>query len=286
MEGCNHGLCVEAQVADRGRRRSAVESGADLFVLYPKRQRFVRLEFHAASFYPRSMSDVIDPQTLASALEMVRSGQGVSLGSIGGKYGKSLACRAGQFWIDELDEGQSFEREITEEQAMQQLANNPHVVRELLASPIWRQFFEAWVEGARAQAKVALDATIGLPGYAEQFRFVYDAILAWPEQRPSPALREQLKSFVAGGMTLHPLRAAAYALDESAATKKALEYLTALGEMTGWSRSLYQHRADYHERLGNLQAALDDCLLEHKFHGTHDMPARIQKLRAALRVES
>ena len=206
--------------------------------------------------------------------------------SSSGRYTKSLACRSGQFWLDEFDEGQRFDRAITEEQALQQLADHPDVVRELLARPIWQQFFQAWVEGDRAQAKVALDATFGLPGHAEQFRFVYDAVLAWPAQRPSPALREQLRSFVEGGRVLQPLSASVHALDETTAAKVTLEYLTALGEMTGWSRSLYRHRADCHERLGNLQAALDDCLLEHKLHSSYDMPARIQKLRATLRSKS
>jgi hypothetical protein len=228
------------------------------------------------------MSDVIDSQAQVRALEMIRAGEGVSLGSVGGKYERSLVCRFGQFWIEELDEGQSFDREITEQQAIEALAKNPDAVRALLARPLWRHFFQVLVEGDRTQAKAALDATVGLPGYAEQFRFVYDAFLAWPEQRPSPQLREQLKSFAEGGMALHPLRAGAYASDDAAATKMSLEYLTALGEMTGWSRSLYQHRADYYERLGNLQAALDDCLLEKKFHSNQQMVARIQKLRAAL----
>jgi len=230
------------------------------------------------------MSDLIDSQARARALEMIRAGEGVSLGAVGGKYAKSLVCRSGQFWIEERDEGQSFDCQLTEQQAIEALAKNPDAVRALLARPLWRHFFQVLVEGDRLQAKAALDATLGLPGDAEQFRFVYDAFLAWPEQRPSPQLREQLRSFAERGMALHPLRAAAYAPDDTAVTHKSLEYLTALGEMTGWSRSLYQHRADCYERLGNLQAALDDCLLEQKFYGSPQMAARIQKLRAALKT--
>lgn len=228
------------------------------------------------------MGDVIDSQALARALEMIRAGEGVSLGSVGGKYSKSLVGRSGQFWLEELDEGQRFDCELTEQQAIEALAKVPDGVPELLARPAWRHFFRVLVAGERAQAKAALDATVGLPGYAEQFRFVYEAFLAWPEQRPSPQLRQQLRSFVEGGMALHPLRAAAYAPEDTAATHKSLEYLTALGEMTGWSRSLYQYRADCYERLGNLQAALDDCLLEKKFYGSPEMAVRIRKLRAAL----
>lgn len=230
------------------------------------------------------MSDLSDAEARARALTMVRAGEGVSLGSVSARYAQTLVCRSGKFWIEELDEGQSFDREITEQQAIQAIADNPDAVRELLARPLWQHFFRTLVEGDRLQAKAALDATVGLPGDAAPFRFVYDAFLAWPEQRPSSKLREELKSFVDGGLALHPLRAAAYAPDDTAATQKSLEYLTALGEMTGWSRSLYQHRAEYYERLGNLQAALDDCLLEKKFYGTHGVATRIQKLRAALRV--
>lgn len=231
------------------------------------------------------MSDVIDSAARARALEMVRAGESVSLGSVGGKYSKSLVGRAGQFWIEELDEGQSFEHEITEQQAFEALVQEPDAVRVLLARPVWQHFFRVLVEGNRAQAKAALDATVGLPGHAEKFRFVYDAFLAWPEQRPSAQLREQLRALVAGGLTLHPLRACAYAPDDTAATHKALEYLTALGEMTSWSCSLYLHRADCYERLGNLEAALDDCLLEKKFYGGQQAAARIQELRAALRQQ-
>ena len=226
------------------------------------------------------MSDVIDSQARARALEMVRAGESVSLGSVGGKYSMTLVCRSGQFWLEELDEGQRFDREISEQQAMEALTDNPDDVRALLSRPLWRHFFQTFRDGTRTQAKAALDATIGVPGYAAQFRFVYDAVLAWPEQRPSPQLKEQLKSFVEGGMALHPLRAAAFEPEDTAATKKSLEYFTALGEMTGWSRALYQHRADCHERLGNLQAALDDILLEQKFYGNQQQ--RIRQLRAAL----
>lgn len=230
------------------------------------------------------MSDGIDPRVLARALEMVRAGEGVSLGSVGGKYSQLLVCRSGRFWIEELDEGQSFGREISEQQAIEALAKIPDALPALLARPAWRDFFRVLVEGDRTQARTALDATVGLPGDAEQFRFVYEAFLAWPEQRPSPRLREQLKSLAEGGMALHPLRAAAYAPEDTAAIHKSLEYLTALGEMTGWSRYLYQYRADCYERLGDLQAALDDCLLEKKYHGTQQMVARIQRLRAALKT--
>lgn len=235
--------------------------------------------------YLHCMSGVIDERGLARALEMVRAGDGVSLGSVGGKYDKGLVCRSGQFWIEEFDEGQSFDREITEEQARQELAKKPEVVRMLLARPLWRAFFRALIEGERGQAKAALDATGGQPHRGEQFRFVYEAFLAWPEQRPSPALREQLKSFVEEGMALHPLRAGDYAPEDTAANAKSVEYLTALGEMTGWPRALYEHRAEFYERLGNLQAALDDCLLEKKLNGA-PLGDRIQALRAALRANN
>jgi hypothetical protein len=229
------------------------------------------------------MSDVIDLQDQARALETVRAGNGVSLGSIGGKYSKTLTARSGQFWIEEFDEGQSFDREISEEQAIQLLAANPEAVAAALAQPIWRAFYQAFFESERAQAQAALDATAGLPDYGAQFRYVYEAFLAWPEQRPSPQLKEQLRSFVEGGMVRQSLRAGSWVCDETVVTKKSLEYFTALGEMTAWSRSLYQYRSECHERLGNLQAALDDCLLEYKFHSNREMPARIQALRAALR---
>lgn len=232
------------------------------------------------------MSDVIDPQAQARALELVRAGEGVTLGSVGGKCSRTLTARSGQFWLEEFDEGQSFDREITEEQAIQLLATHPEAVAAALAQPIWRAFYQAFFESDRAQAKAALDATTGLPGYGAQFRYVYEAFLAWPEQRPSPQLKEQLRSFVEQGMVRHPLRAGSWVCDdEMRVTQKSLEYFTALGEMTGWSRSLYEYRSECYERLGNLQAALDDCSMEYKFHSNQAMPARIRTLRAALRAK-
>lgn len=227
------------------------------------------------------MSELLDAEARARALEMVRVGEGVTLGSVGGKCSQTLVCRSGQFCIEEFDEGQSFDRPITEQQAIQALANHPDAVQELLARPLWQRFCRAFIEGDRHQAQAALDATAGLPGPVARFRFVYEAILAWPDRRPSSQLKEQLKSFAEGGMALHPLHTAAEFVSAQATAARSLEYLTALGEITGWSRSLYLHRADCHERLGNLQAALDDLLLEQKFYGGQQ--ARIRDLRAALK---
>jgi hypothetical protein len=229
------------------------------------------------------VSDAFDQETITRILALLRSGECVCLSSMGGRWSETLLYRSGQFFIATFDEGSSDERPASEQDFYAALAKAPDAFRSLLARPLWKRFSAAFVDGDRAQARAALEATRGLPGDPERYRYVFEALLDWPEQAPSPELLAKLKVLVRDGMALHPFRIAAYGRDDPATAKKAVEYLTTLGDITGWPRLLHEQRALFHERLGDLRAALDDCLLERKIEPSQPLDERIQRLRNAVR---
>jgi hypothetical protein len=234
---------------------------------------------------PSAVHDAFDPQTITRIRELLQSGeQVVTSGS--SRWSKTLLWRSGQFFFDTFDEGSSYETPASEQDFSAALAEAPGAFHELLARPAWRRFFAAFVDGDRAQARAALHATRHLPGNPERYRYVFEAVLDWPEQAPAPERLAQLKELVRGGLAVHPFRSASYGRDDPATTRRAIAYLTTLGDITGWPRLIHGQRADFHERLGDLRAALDDCLQERKLEPNPSLAERIQKLQRAVRRDS
>ena len=192
-------------------------------------------------------------------LDQLRSGASFTVG--GSRQHRRFSCRAGEWICEDVDEGVSEARVISEHALRQSIQAHPDAVRALLRRPHEQAFRLAYLGGQRELAREQLEAAAryGDPlGHAELFI----ALLGWPEREPSPEAVKRIRAKLAGHEVWHAFMGAVDWEQSPTSMRLGVRFVDRLVEMVGDCPGALYLRASFRARAGELDAALADLLVE------------------------
>jgi hypothetical protein len=183
----------------------------------------------------------------------MRQGARVTVG--GGRWNQTFSHRSGDWYAEEFDEGVAHEGVSSEEAIRKAFALSPGPFLALLGEPFWQGFADALLAGDRARARAWLEAghACGAPDLA-----ILSAFLAWPEEAPSRETRELVARAIAEQRAASIFQMAILQAHGDVAARRGVEFMDALGAMTGEPLHFFAQRAGFRVRAGDIDGALAD----------------------------
>lgn len=194
-----------------------------------------------------------DNDALTRVLARMQQGACVTVG--GGRWHQTFSHRAGDWHVEEFDEGLVHEGASSEDEIRKAYALNPGPFLALLNEPFWEGFADALLAGDRdgARAWLAAGRACGAPDLA-----ILSAFLAWPDEAPSSEVRHLVERAIAEERAASIFQMAVLQRHGEIAARRGVEFMNALGAMVGEPPHFFAQRAGFRLRAGDLDGAISD----------------------------
>lgn len=138
----------------------------------------------------------MDESDIQAVLVAMRAG--ATLQTPGSRCHSTLGWYAGQWYREDFDEGAESRHPASEDEVRAHIGRYPATAIALLQRPLWQRFADAYLAGDANVARRALADWLRHGDRHDAGR-VFAALLAWPEQRPTP----EVAALIAGKLRDH-----------------------------------------------------------------------------------
>ncbi len=173
----------------------------------------------------------------------------------GGRWNETFSFRDGDWYSVVFDEGVFLEGASSEDQIRAAYVRHPAPFLELLGEPFWEGFASALLAGDRDRARTWLEQ--GRACGARDLD-ILGAFLAWPEERPSSEVRQLVERAIFEQRAVSIFVAAVLQSYGDVMARRGVEFMNALGAMTGEPPHFFGQRAEFRVRVGDIDGAIAD----------------------------